>query len=164
VTDSSNRRKWEERVAAVATSAWLASIALWVGGSLFFSGIVLPILFLGMPPAEAGNVAALLFPAYFQFGMGTGVVALAAAFLLARRGGRRWRAATVLLALMLLAQGWVTFVVHPPMQGIRGDEAHAARFQELHQRSVRLNAVVLLGGVLLLGAGGALLRPRDDRA
>lgn len=149
--------------------AWLVSLfvaatGLWIGAAVFFSGGVLPLLFVNLEPSEAGRVAALLFPAYFRAGLATGVVAAVTACRLARGGGRLWRAAAGLLLAMTLAQGWSALVVHPEMAAIRGVAGREDRFQQLHRLSVRLNAVVLVGGMLLMAAGGWLLTVRRDDA
>jgi hypothetical protein len=143
-------------------SLFVTSIALWIGAAVFFSGGVLAVLFTSLPPSEAGSVAALLFPLYFRSGLALGVVACLAAALLARVGGRRWKAVAALVVLMTLAQGWSTLVIHPEMALIRGVEAEVPRFQQLHELSVRLNGVVLAGGVLLLAAGGFLFSIRRE--
>lgn len=152
---------------AAGAPAWLvslfvASLALWIGAAVFFSGGVLAVLFTSLPPTEAGSVAALLFPLYFRAGLALGVVASIAAALIARVGGRRWKAVAALVVLMTLAQGWSTLVIHPEMALIRGVEAEVPRFQHLHQLSVRLNGIVLAGGVLLLAAGGFLFSIRRE--
>ncbi len=143
-------------------SLFLASLALWIGAAVFFSAGVLPLLFTSLAPAEAGRIAALIFPVYFRAGLAVGLVACAAAALLARMPGRKWKAVLALLVLMTLAQGWSAVVIHPEMALIRGVDAEVARFQQLHELSVRLNAVVLLGGVFLLGASGFLLARRRE--
>lgn len=142
----------------------LASTGLWIGSAAFFSGAVLPLLFLNLEPSEAGRIAALLFPSYFRAGLVAGVAATSAAFAVARIAGRRWRAAAALLLAMTLAQAWSALVLHPEMAAIRGVVGQEARFQQLHRFSVRLNAVVLLGGGILLAAGGWLLTARRDEA
>ncbi|MFN2425097.1 MAG: DUF4149 domain-containing protein [Candidatus Binatia bacterium] len=145
-------------------SVFVASLALWVGAAVFLSAAVLPILFMNLEPSEAGKIAALVFPIYFQAGLVVGVVATACSLMLARAGGRRWQVVFAVVACMTLAQGWSALVIHPEMAGIRGVADQVARFQQLHVLSVRLNSVVLAGGMLLLGAAGFLLSPRRARA
>src|SRR5687767_4791406 len=99
------------------TPAWLVTLfvttlALWTGAAVFFSAGVLPMLFMNLEPSDAGRIAALLFPVYFRAGLAVGVVACVAAALLARSGDRKWKAVLAVLALMTLAQGWTTVVIH----------------------------------------------------
>jgi hypothetical protein len=145
-------------------SLFLASLALWVGAAVYLSAGVLPVLFTSLEPADAGRIAALVFPIYFRAGLVVGIVATASAALLARREGGRWRAVFALLVCMTLAQGWSAVVLHPEMARIRGVAEQVERFQYLHALSVRLNGIVLAGGMLLLAAGGFLLAPRRGRA
>jgi hypothetical protein len=152
---------------AAAAPAWLVSLyfsalALWIGSAAFFSAGVLPVLFTSLAPSEAGAIAALLFPVYFRAGLAIGVVACVAAALLVRVEGGRWKAVLGVLVVMTLAQAWSAVILHPEMASIRGVEAEVARFQQLHQLSVRLNSVVLLGGAVLLAASGYLLARRRD--
>ena len=149
-------------VPAWAVSLVLASLSLWVGAAVFFSAAVLPTLFLNLLPSEAGRIAALVFPIYFRAGLVVGVVATLAAARIARDGGRRWVAAAALLALMTVVQGWSAIVMHPEMARIRGVVGQEERFQQLHKLSVRLNSIVLAGGLALLVAGGYLFVARRD--
>jgi uncharacterized integral membrane protein len=124
---------------------------------------VLPVLFTSLEPSEAGRIAALVFPIYFRAGLVVGIVSTVSAALLARSGGRRWQAVFALVLCMTLAQGWSALVIHPEMATIRGVAEQVERFQSLHALSVRLNGVVLAGGMLLLASGGFLLSPRRAR-
>ena len=155
-----------DRVAAPAwaVSLFVGSLALWVGAAVFLSAGVLPVLFANMDSSAAGGIAALIFPVYFRAGLAVGVVACTAAFVLARRGGRRWQAVFALLVCMTAAQAWAALVVHPEMARIRGVEVQVERFQQLHRLSVRLNSVVLGGGVLLIAAAGFLFSQRRGEA
>jgi hypothetical protein len=153
-----------DRAPAWAVSLFLVALALWIGGVVFYSAGVLPLLFLNLEPSEAGRIAALVFPVYFRAGLVAGLVATAAAFVLARGGGKPWRAVCAALVVMTAAQAWSAVVVHPEMARIRGDQQQVERFQVLHHLSVRLNGVVLGGGLVILAAGGLLLGRRDDRS
>ena len=149
---------------AWAVSLFVTSLGLWIGAAVFFSAGVLPVLFTSLEPSEAGRIAALVFPLYFRAGLAVAIVTSASALVLARGGSRRWQAVVVLLVCMTLAQGWSALVVHPEMARIRGVAEQLERFQQLHVRSVRLNSVVLGGGLLLLAAAGFLFSPRRGRA
>ena len=146
---------------AWAVSLFVTSLALWFGGAVFLSAGVMPALFTRLEPSEAGRIASLIFPIYFHAALAVGVVACVASFLVARSGGRLWFAATLLLVVMTAAQAWTTFVVAPEMSRIRGDANRVLRFQELHRLSVRLNSVILVGGLVLVAGSGFLLSKRD---
>ncbi|HYB97763.1 MAG TPA: DUF4149 domain-containing protein [Candidatus Limnocylindrales bacterium] len=139
-------------------------MALWIGGSVFFSALVLPVLFINMPsPSEAGAVAALLFPIYFRAGLACSLIALVLALVLARGAGRLWQAAVLVVAVMAAVQAYSALLLHPEMAGLRGRPEHVERFQALHRRSVQLNNVVLAAGMALLLSSGVLLLGRRER-
>lgn len=158
------QRSGADTAPAWAVSLFVTSLALWVGAAAFLTAGVMPALFLNLAPSEAGHIASLVFPIYFRAGLVVGLVASLAAGVLSRGGGRRWQATLALLLVMTAAQGWSALVVHPEMARIRGVDAEASRFQQLHRLSVRLNGVVLAGGLVLVGAGGFLLSRRRDQA
>ena len=84
---------------AVVSTVFLVALALWTGAGVFFSGVVLPTLFLKLETSVAGQTAALLFPGYYAFGIGTGAVLLVASALLARGGQGAWKLAVLAVAL-----------------------------------------------------------------
>jgi hypothetical protein len=141
-------------------AALIGALVVWLGATFFFSLVVLPSLFINLERAQAGAVAALLFPLYYRVGTAAGVVALLTALLLARGAGLVWRAATLTITVMLACQLYSTFVLHPRVAALRGDAAHSAEFEALHRRSVRYNGIVLFGGLALIGASGLLFDKR----
>ena len=147
-------------------SSWLSVLALWIGGSFCMSALVLPVLFLQMPsPSEAGAVAALLFPVYFRAGSVLSLIALVLTALVSQRKGKLGHVLVALVAVMAGTQIYQALLLQPEMATLRGRTEHVARFQALHRRSVRLNSVVLGGGLVLLAASGVLvLRRREPGA
>lgn len=145
-------------------SLFVSALGLWMGAATFFSAVVLPTLFMNLETAQAGSIAALLFPFYFRVGLGLGMVTTLAAALVGRGGGRRWLVVVALLAGITAAQAWSTLVIHPEMAQIRGVDSEVPRFQSLHQLSVRLNGMVLGVGMLVLLGSGFLLRRREPLA
>lgn len=162
--DASHSGPSASQPAGWAVSLFVSALGLWMGAAAFFSAVVLPTLFMNLETAEAGSIAALLFPSYFRVGLGLGVVSTAAAALVGRGGGRRWLVVVALLAIVTAAQAWSTLVIHPEMALIRGVDSEVVRFQSLHQLSVRLNGVVLGVGMLILLGSGTLLRRREPLA
>lgn len=141
-------------------SLFIAALVAWIGAAVFFSLVVLPSLFINLETARAGEVAALLFPRYFQFGTAAGLLLLASSSYMARGGEPRWQVAAIVVAVMLACQLYSTFVVHPQIAELRGIESMKAAFDSLHKLSVRLNAVVLLGGIGLVAGSGVLFERR----
>ena len=142
------------------SSLFVLSLVGWIGGAAFYSLLVLPILFTRLAPAEAGSIAALIFPAYYYWGLVFGVLMLAVTLVQAARGRRGWRPAAILTSIMLACQVVAAFVVHPRMQDLRETPGGRTAFQKLHVRSVRLNSVVLLGGLCLVIGSGRLVGDR----
>ncbi len=149
---------------ALATGVFVTALALWVGSAAFYSGVVLPVLFINLAATEAGAIAALVFPWYFRVGCVLGVIVTAAAWRLARGAGRWWQLATAVLAAMTASQLYSTLVVFPEVALLRGNRDQLERFAALHQLSVHLNAVVLVGGILILCGSGLLLSRRERPA
>jgi len=127
-----------------ARGLFVTSIGLWAGAGIFFSLVVLPTLFIHMEPADAGRIAALLFPGYYAFGIGAGILSLTAASMLARSGKRIWLGVALAVVLALACQGYATASIRPKMHALRGVSTGVEEFQHLHRLSVRLNAVVLI--------------------
>jgi hypothetical protein len=136
------------------------ALTMWIGATTFFSLVVLPVLFTKFETPQAGEIAALLFPFYYRFGVVFGVVALGATGYLAAGARRTWRPALVLVAVMFACQVYAAFILHPRIAALRGSAVERPRFDALHRRSVRLNGVVLGGGLMLVLSSGYLLGKR----
>jgi hypothetical protein len=139
-------------------TVFILGLVICVGSTLFMSLVVLPMLFINMETSAAGGVAALLFPVYYWTGLGGAFLLLVASLALGRSGGRGWRAVTGAVMVMLVCQAYAEISIRPRMGEIRGVDSAVAEFQSLHERSVQLNTVVLVAGVLLVLGSGVLLR------
>jgi hypothetical protein len=145
-------------------STYLIALTAWVGSILFFSFGVAPIIFGVLGPDAGGRFVRALFPRYYLWGAVSGAVALPSAVAVPLafpelRGPWVGVQAMVILTatlLMLYAGNSLT----PAINAAR-DEGPAGRdrFERLHRRSVRLNAVVLVLGLGLLVAFAARPRP-----
>ncbi len=143
----------QARLDSTAMALFRGGLVLWVGGAWLFSAVVLPSLFAGLERSMAGDVAALVFPAYYRLGLGSGVAALLGAGWMAR-GDRSWAIVVVVLMIMLACQGWALFVLQPHMAELKRLESARAEFMKLHGWSMALNTVVLLSGSGLVLFGG----------
>jgi hypothetical protein len=151
----------------VFDSVYLIALTAWVGSVLFFSFGVAPIIFKVLGSEAGGRFVRALFPRYYAWGAISGAVALPAAVAVPLcfpelRGPAVGVQALVILAgtlIMLYAGNSLT----PAINAAR-DEGPAGhdRFERLHRRSVRLNAVVLLLGLGLIV--GYAARPRPTTA
>jgi H+/Cl- antiporter ClcA len=154
-------------VRTIIDSVFVTTLSGWLGSAVFFSAVILPTLFINLEPAAAGEIAALIFPFYYRFGLACGLLLLVACVVAARRETAtagtvrgRWWAAVATVALMLLCQAYAEFVIRPDMSEIRGLADAKPAFDALHRLSVRLNAVVLAGGLALAAGSGLLLGRR----
>ena len=148
-------------------SVFVTTLSGWLGSAVFFSAVVLPTLFINLEPAVAGEIATLIFPLYYRFGLACGLILLGACVVAARHetttaGSVRvgWWAAVATVALMLLCQAYAELVIRPEMSEIRVLADARPAFDALHRLSVRLNAVVLAGGLALAAGSGFLLGRR----
>jgi hypothetical protein len=143
-----------------ARGLFVTSAGLWAGAGVFFSLVTLPTLFMNMESADAGRIAALLFPGYYAFSLGAGALLLAAVAILARGGGRPWCGVALAVMLGLACHAYATASVRPRMGELRGLPTGVEEFQRLHRASVRLNTVVLVISFALLGGSAKLLDRR----
>ncbi|MBW4038033.1 MAG: DUF4149 domain-containing protein [Acidobacteria bacterium] len=152
----------------------LYALAAWVG-SLFFFGFVAAIAFSTMPDTHlAGTIVRHALSALHQIGLIAGVVYLlfTLALLGTQRDSHPVRAAELLLVIFMMAlTSYSQFSVIPRMERDRlalgGDVAQApldnpyrSHFERLHKVSVRVEGVVLIMGLALLGM--AEIHGRDD--
>jgi Domain of unknown function (DUF4149) len=150
----------------------LYPLALWVGGEVFFV-IVAAIAFSVLPDAHtAGLVVRSALIDLHRIGMGAGVVYLLAtvALMATTRERHRVRLMEILLVAMMLvftlySQDSVIPQMEKDRMSLGGDIASAPaqnsarlEFEHLHQRSVNLEAAVLVGGLILIA-----LAPIEDR-
>jgi hypothetical protein len=147
---------------------YLLSLVCWLGGMVFFSALVAPVVFKVLPIAEAGKLQAVLFPRYYLLGYICGVIGLIGAiYLCATRTPRVWWAmAAVALLIALGLTVYAGAVVRPRVDAIRTvseeanpDPARRAEFDRLHHLSVLLNGAVMLLDVGALLATAITLTP-----
>ena len=139
------------------------AVAILVGKVVLLSFVVAPILAKNLEPESFGKVVRQLFPAYYALGMGTAVMGVIAASMLAALRG--------MSVVLLVASGiWLIVLAsesycRSPLtlrsnamrdrlkdQESRGliDTDLQAAWNRLHQRSLYLNSLVLLAGLCLI--------------
>ncbi|MEE4378172.1 MAG: DUF4149 domain-containing protein [Candidatus Competibacteraceae bacterium] len=137
------------------------SAGLWTGAITFHSFIVAPLVFKNLETDQARVFLRALFPRFFKFGLGCGIVLVLA--LVMTGSGLGWSAVLLgLLGTAVVMTGLEAYSLWliPSINAARdAGDAGAKRFKFLHGLSVLLTlAILLLGlGVLItLGAyGGA---------
>lgn len=140
---------------AIFDSIYVFALAAWVGGILFFSFGVAPIIFRVLGAEAAAKFVRALFPRYYAWGVGATAIALPA-LVCAPLAYPELRGSMVAAQAMLLIGGLLIMLycgnsLTPAINHARdaGPE-QAARFDTLHKRSVRLNGVALMIGLILL--------------
>lgn len=140
-------------------------LTLWVGG-LWTTGFVLaPVLFSGLEPMLAGDIAGRLFSAVSWVGLACGSILLLLAAARARAAvWRDWRA--LVLVVMLLVVVFGEFGLAARMREIKLAVAHSAASGELWTEFRRLHAVsgtlFLVESVLGLSLVVRGVRPRSQ--
>ena len=140
---------------AVFDSVYVFALTAWVGAILYFSFGVAPLIFRVLGAEAGAKFVRALFPRYYAWGVVSSGIALPAML-----GGPlaypEYRGIWVGIRALLVVASILIFLycgnsLTPAINAARdaGPEG-SARFERLHARSVRLNAVVLLLGLILL--------------
>lgn len=150
-------------ILAILDSVYLFALAAWVGSIAFFSFGVAPVIFRVLGAEAGGRFVRALFPRYYAWGVVCGAVALPALV-----GGTfvfpEFRGPMIAVQAALVLVGTMTMLycgnsLTPQINAARdAGPAESDRFDRLHHRSVRLNGVALVVGIVLLVLFA--LRPR----
>ncbi len=142
---------------------------LLVGKVVFLSFMVAPILAQTLDAEAFGKTVRRLFPAYYLLGMGSAVMALVSLMGLTLIPGAGY---VILLSMALWAgvlasETYSRFYLTPQSNAMRDqlkqqelhravDSALKKSWDRLHRRSVVLNSLVLLAGLILIWTAGRL--------
>jgi uncharacterized protein DUF4149 len=144
----------------IALFVYLLALVCWLGGMVFFTAIIAPVVFTQLPIAEAGKFVAGIFPRYYILGYVAGPigVVLAIYFAVERPPHLWWSLSAVALGVALGLTIYAGAIVRPQVDAVRTvaeeqnpDPARRAEFDRLHRLSVLLN-----GGVMLLNLSALL--------
>lgn len=133
--------------------------ALWLGGVALFTFVLTPLIFKNENRDAAGHIVGYLFPGYFRWGLGCGVVALIIIFSLGQKLPR-FRVAAALVTLMLIITAVQTWYVEPKAAALKRqipsfattpkDHPLRREFSQLHGVSAAGNLTVFAAGVVLV--------------
>lgn len=139
------------------------AVAILVGKVVLLSFVVAPILAKNLEPESFGKVVRQLFPAYYALGMGTAVMGVIAASMLAALRGMSvvLLVASGIWLIVLAAESYCRSPLTPRSNAMRYrlkdqesrgliDADLQAAWNRLHQRSLYLNSLVLLAGLCLI--------------
>jgi len=152
---------------AIFDGVYAFALASWVGSVLFFSFGVAPVIFRVLGAEAGARFVRALFPRYYAWGVVSGAIALPA-LVAAPLTFPEYKGYWVLLQAGLVVAGILIFLycgnsLTPAINAARdaGPDG-SARFDRLHKRSVRLNAVALLIGIVLLVAHATRRPPTTE--
>jgi len=135
----------------------LLSLVCWIGGIAFFSFFTAPAVFKTLDRPTAGKLIGVIFPRYYFLGYLCSTLLLIT-YLLGVEAVSTWKLGLILV--IILGTFIAGMIVQPKARNLKikikssSSEAdrntHEKKFQKLHSLSVRLNATVLLAGLVLL--------------
>lgn len=133
------------------------AIAFWAGGVAIFTFLLTPIVFKAYDRDMAGQIVGALFPAYFRWGLGCGLVGCLTLLLLR---GRNFIPSLVIIVVMLALTSFGAFYIEPRAAALKKEipsfvttpKDHPLRkeFSRLHAISAVSNLAVFGGGVVLV--------------
>jgi Domain of unknown function (DUF4149) len=150
---------------SVFDSVYVVALTAWVGGILFFSFAVAPIIFNVLGEQTGGKFVRALFPRYYLWGAIAGAVALPS-FVARPLCYQEFRGPMVGVQAMVILAGVLSMLyggnsLTPAINQARdAGPPGQRRFEQLHRRAVRLNAFVLVVGLGLLIAFAIRPAPR----
>ena len=148
----------------------LFSVAVWVGGLVFFSFFVTPAIFKTLPRELAGDLVSTLFPKYWAFGYAAGLVSIASILALSFKEKFFPRLRIALLVLMTGLTMYSGMVIGPSARRVRLELKSAsepgralelkALFRREHMKSYAINMAVMAAGAafIFLTARNAALK------
>jgi Domain of unknown function (DUF4149) len=146
---------------------YLLSMTAMVGSILFFSFAVAPIIFRVLGEESGGRFVRALFPRYYQWGAISGAIALPAyvagplCFPEYRGIAVGLQSAALLVCTLVMLYCGNSLVPQINRARDDGPTGHS-RFVRLHRRSVWLNMLVMVLGIVLLAAFAARPVPRTE--
>jgi hypothetical protein len=152
---------------ALFDSIYLLALAAMVGGLIFLTFVVAPLIFRVLGEEAGGRLVRALIPRYYLWNAILGAVALPA-FVAGPlcfpeyRGPSVGVQSAVLLAMILSALYGGNSLVPQINQARDRGPASVDRFEQLHRRSVYLNGAVMFAGIGLIVAFACRPAPRTE--
>ena len=141
---------------------YLLSLVCWLGSVIFFSFVAAPGIFKTLEREKAGEVIGVIFPRYYFIGYVCGVLALTT---LLAGSAEIPVVQSGLLLTMIACTFFAGLVIGPRARNLKArikaepdnSEVLQKAFKSAHGWSVRLNATVLLLGLVLLWSTAGIL-------
>jgi uncharacterized membrane protein len=150
------------RVVAAASVAYLAAIAIWMGGLLVLGAIVAPTVFRNVPAPTSADAMILVFRRFDSVAIAAAFVALVAEAVLGLRGGKIARAdvvrgggvvlATVLLLVQAIRLSPANEALHRAgaVRGLAADGLELERSHRLAEACGKAELALLFSALVLL--------------
>ena len=154
----------------VLRSIYLISLSLMVGGIVFLSFFVAPVVFQNFPNEEAGNFMNAVFPGYHQLKIACGLLAAACLIFMALLEGK-WPVIRLSFIGVVVALNLYSGLVAGPHASKIRDQIKEQKetgtlsnelkeqFDQIHQTAVFLNGTVMLVGLGFLLDAGFRMKP-----
>jgi Domain of unknown function (DUF4149) len=133
------------------------AIAFWLGGMTIFTFVLTPIIFKSYGRDMAGQIVGVLFPAYFRWGLGCGLVGLLT--LLVVRG-RNFIPALIVIIVMLALTSFGSFYIEPKAAALKKEIPSfetTPKDHPLRQEFARLHGISAVANLMVIGGGVALV-------
>ncbi len=143
-----------EHLLRLFDAIYVVMLSGWIGAIAFFSFGVAPLIFRVLEPAQAGLFVRSLFPRYYAWvascaGLAATALLCGALSMPSLRGtamGLQIAGGIIACFIMLYCGNVLTSAINAARDA---GESGRVRFEKLHQRSVTLNSLVLLIGLVL---------------
>lgn len=145
---------------AIIRFVHLSSLVVWIGSMAFFSFIAAPAIFKILLRETAGDVVGEIFPKYWLIGYICSIVALLTLIYMAASEKMIPVMKISLLVIMTLITFYSGLAVGSKAREIKAEiratedtakkESLRAKFKSLHLRSVTLNVIVLILGIIFV--------------
>lgn len=151
-------------ISQLSNMLFFFAMSFWVGSIAFMSFIVAPTLFRELPKELAGDFISKLFPHYYTLGYICGFLSFIALLLKGFLDKPFPWCRLLLIVLMLGCSVYAGSKVHPEahmlktvirsMEDSPEKELKQKEFTALHRKSVILNSIVFLAGVIVVAITG----------
>ncbi len=129
----------------ILTIVGYIAAALTFGGMTFFSAVTAPMVFIKLDEKTAGTFIRAMFPWYYLFVIVTAILGALTLLTIVPYASLGLAVAAVLA--LVSRQGLMPRINGARDQALDGDEEAGKRFDKLHQLSVNLNGIGLVGAL-----------------
>ncbi|GJQ57950.1 MAG: DUF4149 domain-containing protein [Candidatus Scalindua sp. AMX11] len=148
----------------------LTSLVVWIGSIVFFSFFAAPSIFKILGKELAGDVVGDIFPKYWLIGYVCSTIALGSLISLWKTGMSGILFRVILLSVMFVSTFYTGLCIGSTARDLKaqmrtteeGEKREDLRkqFSKLHRRSMIMNVLILILGVITLFMTAVYMRPK----